>query len=133
MSSILIRGAEAVMTGLPGGDARAGRSDIRIVAGRIAALGRIEPQPGDEVIDATGCVVYPAWVNTHHHLFQTVMKGTPESLNSSLREWLVQVPGRYRKEIDEQAWTGVKQAMVIHSGYTARPFAAMAEPARLSA
>ena len=103
-SKILIRGAEAVMTGLPGGDARAGRSDIRIVDGRIAALGRIEPQPGEEVIDASGCVVYPAWVNTHHHLFQTVMKGTPESLNSSLREWLVQVPGRYRKEIDEQAF-----------------------------
>lgn len=102
--SMLIRGASAVMTGLRGSEARAGAADIRIRGGLIEAVGKLAPLPGEEVVDASGCVVYPGWVNTHHHLFQTVMKGTPESMNVGLREWLVQVPGRYRKQIDETAF-----------------------------
>ena len=40
---------------------------------------------------------------------------------------------RWAEEIDEQAWTGVKQAMVIHSGHAVLHFKTMAEPIRLSA
>src|SRR5258706_2264015 len=82
----LIQGARAVMTGLAGKEARAGKADIRIRNGRIAAVGRLAPEPGEEIIDATDCVVYPAWVNTHHHLFQTGMKGIPGGLDMALRD-----------------------------------------------
>ena len=40
---------------------------------------------------------------------------------------------RWAEEIDEQAWTGVKQAIMIHNGRAGQPFTTMAEPARLSA
>ncbi|RYF74263.1 MAG: amidohydrolase, partial [Comamonadaceae bacterium] len=66
--SILIRNAIAVLTGRTGAAARAEGTDIRIRDGRIAAMGTLAPEAGDREIDASGCVVYPAWVNTHHHL-----------------------------------------------------------------
>lgn len=104
MATTLICGAAAVMTGLPGAAARSPHRDIRLRDGVIEALGTFEPLPGEQLIDASGCVVYPAWVNTHHHLFQTVMKGTPEGLNTALRDWLVQVPSRYRKYVGEEVF-----------------------------
>src|SRR3979411_969233 len=85
----LIRGAQAVVRVLAGRGARAGNAETRIRDGRIAAVGRLAPEPGEKIIDATDCVVYPAWVNTHHHLFQTVMKGVPGGLDMALRDWLV--------------------------------------------
>lgn len=45
------------------------RANIRIEQGRIAAIGRkLEPLPGDEVIDVAGCVVTPGLVDLHVHL-----------------------------------------------------------------
>jgi cytosine/adenosine deaminase-related metal-dependent hydrolase len=103
MPSTLIRGARAIMTGLDGELARTSATDIRIDRGRIAEVGRLAPLPGEAIIDASGCVVYPGWVNTHHHLFQTMLKGVPGGINCSLAEWLVQVTARYRHKVDAQA------------------------------
>ncbi|MES2820502.1 MAG: amidohydrolase family protein [Pseudomonadota bacterium] len=99
----LIRNASAILTGRPGAAARAAGPDIRIVAGRIAAIGVLEPEPGETQVDARECVVYPAWVNTHHHLFQSLLKGVPEGLDQSLGAWLSAVPSRYRGAFDEQS------------------------------
>ena len=30
------------------------------------------------IVDAGGCVVTPGLINTHHHLFQSVMKAAPQ-------------------------------------------------------
>lgn len=90
---ILIRNPVAVMTGLPGEGARAGSVDLRIENGRIAALGPgLQAQPGDRVIDASRCVVYPGWINTHHHLFQNLLKAVPDGMNEDLQGWLASVP-----------------------------------------
>jgi cytosine/adenosine deaminase-related metal-dependent hydrolase len=43
--------------------------------------------PGATVVDATGCLVTPGFVNTHHHLYQWATRGM--SQNSTLFEWLV--------------------------------------------
>ncbi|MCU5781733.1 amidohydrolase [Alcanivorax balearicus MACL04] len=93
MSDLLIRGAEAVMTGLPGAQARAGAVDLRIRDGVIheMAAGLI-PAADERVIEARGCVVYPGWVNTHHHLFQSLLKAVPEGINEPLFGWLGAVP-----------------------------------------
>src|SRR5690606_22912886 len=93
MSDLLIRGAEAVMTGLPGDQARAGAVDLRIRDGVIheMAAGLI-PAADERVIEARGCVVYPGWVNTHHHLFQSLLKAVPEGINEPLFGWLGAVP-----------------------------------------
>ncbi|HKQ29382.1 MAG TPA: amidohydrolase family protein, partial [Burkholderiales bacterium] len=115
---MLIRNATAIMTGLPGDKARASGSDIRIDrAGRIGAIGRLTPETDERVVDATNCVVYPGWVNTHHHLAQSVLKGIPQGINVPLMSWLESVPYRYRARFDPQllelaAEIGIAQLLV---------------------
>lgn len=74
---------------------------IRIKEGTIVEMGDLSPQPGEEVLDATGCVVTPGLVNTHHHLFQSALKGL--AINAPLDTWLEQVPYTYWPRLDEQA------------------------------
>lgn len=91
--NLLIRNAAAVMTGRAGDAARAGAADIRVHAGRIAEIGPALPRhEGEDVLDATGCVIYPGWVNTHHHLFQNLLKAVPGGMNADLQQWLAAVP-----------------------------------------
>ena len=100
---MLIRNAIAIMTGLPGAMARASGPDLRIDAeGRIAGIGRLSPHEGEKLVDATDCVVYPGWVNTHHHLAQSVLKGVPQGINLPLLSWLESVPYRYRTRFDAE-------------------------------
>ncbi|MBA2961245.1 MULTISPECIES: amidohydrolase family protein [Ramlibacter] len=101
MSSLLIRNATAILTGLKGGEARHRGPDIRLRDGRIAAMGALAPEPGEAQLDATDCVIYPAWVNTHHHLFQSLLKGDPRGLDATLGPWLQATPWRLRPHMDE--------------------------------
>ena len=98
----LIRGAEGIFTGLPG-DAMRAHGAIRIADGRIAAIGALTPEPGEQVIDASGCVIYPGLVSTHNHLFQSVLKGVRAGIDSPLADWLCAVPYAYWHKIDEEA------------------------------
>ncbi|WP_079216987.1 amidohydrolase family protein [Herbaspirillum robiniae] len=102
MSTLLIRNLQAIMTGLPGSAARHAGPDMRIDGDTIAAIGRLAPLPGERVLDATDCVAYPAWVNTHHHLFQSLLKGDPLGINATLTPWLAATPYRYRAKFDAQ-------------------------------
>lgn len=102
MTSFLIRNAAAIMTGRPGDAARAKGCDIRVRHGMIEAVGHLAPEPGETVHDATDCVVYPGWVNTHHHLFQSLQKGIPAGINLQLAPWLTAVPVAYRRFVNEE-------------------------------
>ena len=46
------------------------------------------PSTADEVVDATGCVVTPGLVNTHHHLYQNLTRVVPAGVDASLFGWL---------------------------------------------
>jgi len=64
---------------------------IVIENGEIAELipsGREPDQPVDEVFDATGHVVIPGLVNTHHHFYQTLTRAHPDAINKELFPWL---------------------------------------------
>ncbi len=98
---LLIQHAAVIMTGAAGTAARANGTDIRIKAGKIAAIGTLVPEAGEQTFDATDCVIYPAWVNTHHHLFQSVLKGDPAGINLPLTAWLGSTPYRMRPHFDE--------------------------------
>ena len=100
MNNLLIRNAAGILTGLRGADARHAGPDIRITKGRIAAIGNLVPVPGERTLDATDCVIYPAWVNTHHHLFQALLKGDPLGINATLTPWLAATPYRFRAAFD---------------------------------
>ncbi|MBS0593316.1 MAG: amidohydrolase family protein [Proteobacteria bacterium] len=100
---LLIRKAHAVMTGLPGAAARSDSTDLRIADGVVAEMGRgLRAQDGERVLDAADCVVYPGWVNTHHHLFQSLLKGVPAGIDLTLSPWLQAVPFAYRRGFDEK-------------------------------
>jgi 8-oxoguanine deaminase len=103
VSDLLIRGAAHVWTGLAGQAMRhTAGNDIRVRGGRISAMGTLPPEPGERVVDAGGCVVYPGWVNTHHHLFQSLLKGIPAGINLALTPWLAAVPVPYRRHFDTE-------------------------------
>jgi cytosine/adenosine deaminase-related metal-dependent hydrolase len=44
--------------------------------------------PADEIIEASGKVVIPGLINTHHHLYQTLTRNIPEVQNAKLFDWL---------------------------------------------
>ena len=104
MSTLLIRNACAVMTGGLAAAARSDATDILVQRGVITRMGRglVAPE-GARVLDASDCVVYPGWVNTHHHLFQALIKGIPAGINQTLTPWLASVPYAYGPRFDGEA------------------------------
>ncbi len=49
-------------TGAPGF-----RADVAVKAGRIVAIGQVEPAPGAKVVDASGLVITPGFIDLHSH------------------------------------------------------------------
>jgi cytosine/adenosine deaminase-related metal-dependent hydrolase len=47
------------------------------------------PQEADRVIDASGMVILPGLVNTHHHLYQTLTRALPAVQDVELFDWLM--------------------------------------------
>ncbi|GAC1323218.1 MAG: 8-oxoguanine deaminase [Collimonas sp.] len=102
-NSILIKNAHSILTGKRGDDARSAASDLRIDRGVITEMGRgLAARVGERILDAGDCVIYPGWVNTHHHLFQSVLKGVPAGINLTLSPWLQAVPFSYRRSFNEE-------------------------------
>jgi 8-oxoguanine deaminase len=46
------------------------------------------PQGVDQVIDASGMIVLPGLINTHHHLYQTLTRALPDAQDAPLFKWL---------------------------------------------
>jgi len=87
MTDILIRNAFAILTMDDSRRELAGE-DILIRDGVIAAIGPDLPAPRAEVIEASGCVVTPGLVNTHHHLYQSLTRAVPGGQDALLFGWL---------------------------------------------
>ncbi|MCK0167513.1 8-oxoguanine deaminase [Jannaschia sp. S6380] len=83
MAELLIRDADTVLTME---DTATGR-DILIRDGVIAEVGEGLSTEG-EVLDASGCLVTPGLVNTHHHLYQTLTRAVPAGQDALLFGWL---------------------------------------------
>ncbi len=62
---------------------------VLIDNGIIESIGpeTINPEV-DEIIDAAGMVVLPGFINTHHHLYQTLTRNIPLMQNVPLFDWL---------------------------------------------
>lgn len=65
------------------------------------------PMPqADEVIDATGMIVYPGLINTHHHLYQTFTRNLPQVQNMELFDWLTTL---------YEIWKGITPDVIYYS------------------
>lgn len=89
---ILIRKADCIVT-MDDDRAELRGADILIRDGVIAAIGQDlgAHNPQAEVILATGCVVTPGLVNTHHHLYQSLTRAVPGGQDALLFGWLRQL------------------------------------------
>ena len=64
--------------------------DLLVEDGRIAGIRpRTTAADVHPTIDCGNCVVYPGFVNTHHHLYQTLTRNIPKVQNAKLFDWLV--------------------------------------------
>lgn len=102
MTAMLIENAAGIFTGLPGPAMRT-TGAIRVRDGVIAEIGALTPQPDEQRLDVRGCVVYPGLISTHHHMFQSVMKGVTAGINLPLAGWLRAAPYKLWSKIDEEA------------------------------
>ena len=88
-TKIWVRNADVVVT-MDQERREPAHADILVEGGRIRSVGAGGPEDpsGWEVIDAAGCVVTPALVNTHHHLYQTLTRAVPAGQDALLFGWL---------------------------------------------
>ncbi len=86
MSETVLRGADVILT-MDDADQKLTGQDILIRDGVISAVGPGLTTSG-EILNATGCVVTPGLVNTHHHLYQTLTRAVPGGQDALLFGWL---------------------------------------------
>jgi cytosine/adenosine deaminase-related metal-dependent hydrolase len=121
MSTLLVRNADVLVTMDP---------DRREIAGGglFARDGFIEtvgptadlPADADEVFDASGLLVLPGLVNTHHHLYQTLTRAVPGAQDVGLFDWLRRLYPIWARmtpeDVDLATRTGLLE--LAHSGCT---------------
>ncbi|NOD61972.1 MULTISPECIES: 8-oxoguanine deaminase [unclassified Ruegeria] len=86
MTEILLKNADLILT-MDDTRRELSGADILIRDGQIARIG-MGLQTQDEVHDASGCLVTPGLVNTHHHLYQTLTRAVPGGQDALLFGWL---------------------------------------------
>ncbi|HBA84103.1 MAG TPA: 8-oxoguanine deaminase [Verrucomicrobia bacterium] len=94
MGRLLIRNIHTLVT-MVEGEKPLHDVDVLIEDGKVAAIQTHGPirfpfdRKPDRTIDGAGCVAYPGFVNTHHHLYQTLTRNIPKVQNAKLFDWLV--------------------------------------------
>ena len=89
MSTLLAKNAEVLVT-MDGERRELKDAGLYAEEGIIKQVGPNGELPGtaDTVIDLTGQIVLPGFVNTHHHLNQTLTRNLPAAQNNNLFPWL---------------------------------------------
>jgi 8-oxoguanine deaminase len=105
--TLLIKNAQCVAT-MDDDSRELKNSSILIEAGLIKWIGSSgeEPQQANETIDAQGHLVVPGFVNTHHHMYQSLTRAIPTVQNAELFSWL---KGLY------PIWAGLTPKMIYTS------------------
>lgn len=107
MHKLLIKNANCVVT-CDAQDHVYYNTNILVQNGEIVYIGADEKE-ADEVLDATGCIVYPGLVNTHHHLYQTFSRNLPQVQNMELFDWLTTL---------YEIWKKLDKEVIYHSSVT---------------
>src|SRR6516225_770841 len=88
---------------------------VAITNGLISGVGAsADPPPAAaETLDASGCLVTPGLVNTHHHMYQNLTRSYRPVVNGTLFQWLTGLYPLWSR-IDEEAaylsaWVGLAE------------------------
>ncbi len=91
--NILIKNAKLIVqmdnkrTKIAGGHIFVEDNEIKFVGKKLPSS--LVPRPSSlKVIDASKCVVLPGFVNTHHHLYQTLYRNIREVQDAELFDWI---------------------------------------------
>lgn len=123
----LIRNATLILTMDPGmGEGSLGvieGGDILLEGDTIAAVGKNLPESDARVVDATGKIVMPGFVDTHNHLWQSLIRGcdTAGDVNSWLNACvfpLMQNPAITPSGAETYAGVRLSTADLIDTGVT---------------
>lgn len=68
-------------------------TDVLVIDGKIAEIAADISMDGAEVIDATGCIVMPGFVDTHRHTWESALRGSMPSC--TLDDYLSTVIGAF--------------------------------------
>jgi cytosine/adenosine deaminase-related metal-dependent hydrolase len=114
MTDLLVRNAALVATCDAAGRELVG-GWVAIADGAITGVGAADEAPpvAARTIDASGCLVTPGLVNTHHHLYQNLTRAFAPAVNGTLFEWLTRLYPVWAG-IDEEAsylaaWVGLAE------------------------
>jgi len=108
MSQLLVKNARAIVT-VDDRDSVLRNADILISGNQIEKIGHELSAPDAQIIDASGCFVYPGLVNTHHHLYQTFTRNLPQVQKMELFPWLVTL---------YEIWRGLNEDSIYYSSLT---------------
>lgn len=90
MSSLLIKNIEILVT-MDDQRRELHHTNLMIKDGFIQAIGSEKelPDTADQVLDLSGHIVFPGFINTHHHFYQTLTRAVPKAQDANLFNWLV--------------------------------------------
>ncbi len=90
MPTLLIKNIEMLVT-MDDQRRELTHTNLYIKDGFMHAIGPLSAMPStaDEVMDLTGHIVFPGFINTHHHFYQTLTRAVPKAQNANLFNWLV--------------------------------------------
>ena len=87
---------------------------VAITNGKVSGVGTAGSEPEARVVlDASGCLVTPGLINTHHHLYQNLTRAFPPMTNAPLFGWLKSLYPLW-STLDEEsahvsAWVGLAE------------------------
>jgi cytosine/adenosine deaminase-related metal-dependent hydrolase len=87
--TLLVKNADMLVT-MDGARREIRGGGIYVEGNRIVAVGPTAelPDTADEVIDASGHLVTPGLINTHHHMYQSLTRAVPAAQDAELFGWL---------------------------------------------
>src|SRR5258708_30156447 len=85
VTSLLIQHATLIVS-MDDNDTQWTDGGIYVIDNVIQQIGQTNqlPQDADHTLNATGMVILPGLVNTHHHFFQTLTRNLPAAQNTNL-------------------------------------------------
>jgi cytosine/adenosine deaminase-related metal-dependent hydrolase len=112
----LIRNAYVLTMDAAAGDIAGG--DVHVRAGEIAAVGRALTAPNAEILDGTGMLVLPGFVETHWHVWTTLLRSLAGDRQEHGYFPTSRTVGTFYTPEDMYAAGRLAAAEAVHSGIT---------------